>query len=89
MEIAFSKPEAHLRRIGARTFTDMVDALAEIRELYSPQECWNHFKATGICLKSKAQCFKPFLGSSGRCRGIVSATNLIGRSNFTDLIGFG
>ena len=48
MEMAFSKPEAHLRRIGARSFTDMVDALAEIRDLYSPQECWNHFKATGM-----------------------------------------
>ncbi|MBC6408741.1 MAG: transposase, partial [Rhodobacteraceae bacterium] len=46
-EMAFSKLKAHLCRIGARTFTDMSDALAEICELYSPQECWNYFKATG------------------------------------------
>jgi len=45
--MAFSKPEAHLRRIGAHSFTDMVDALAEIRDLYSPRERWNRFKATG------------------------------------------
>ena len=35
------------RRIGARTFTDMFDDLAEICELYSPQKCWNYFKADG------------------------------------------
>jgi len=45
--MAFSKLKAHLRRIGARTFTDMSDALAEIRQLRSPQKCWNAFKADG------------------------------------------
>jgi len=47
MEMAFSKLKAHLCRIGARTFTDMFDALAEIRQLCSPQKSWNDFKATG------------------------------------------
>jgi len=47
MEMAFSKLKAHLCRIGARTFTDMFDALAEIRELRSPQKSWNDFKADG------------------------------------------
>jgi transposase len=45
--MAFSKLKAHLRRIGARTFTDMFNALAEICDLFSPLECWNYFKAAG------------------------------------------
>lgn len=47
IEMAFSKLKAHLRRIGARTFTDMFNALADICELYSPEECWNYFKVAG------------------------------------------
>ena len=47
IEQAFSKLKAHLRRIGARTFTDMFKALAEICDLFSPEECWNYFKAAG------------------------------------------
>ena len=47
IELAFSKLKAHLRRIGARSFTDMFSAIAEICELYSPEECWNYFKAAG------------------------------------------
>jgi hypothetical protein len=43
--MAFSKLKAHLRRIGARTFTDMFSALPEICDLFSPDECWNYFKA--------------------------------------------
>ena len=37
IEMAFSKLKAHLRRIGARTFTDMFEAIAEVCNLYSPQ----------------------------------------------------
>ena len=47
IEMAFSKLKAQLRRIGARTFTDMFNALAEICDLYSPNECWNYFTAAG------------------------------------------
>jgi len=47
IEKALSKLKAHLRRIGARTFTDMFSALTEICGLYSPDECWNYFKAAG------------------------------------------
>ena len=47
IEMAFSKLKAHLRRIGARTFTQMFKALGDICELFSPQECWNYFRATG------------------------------------------
>tara|TARA_Y100000815_G_scaffold275226_1_gene312270 strand:- start:2704 stop:2970 length:267 start_codon:yes stop_codon:yes gene_type:complete len=47
IEMAFSKLKAHLRRIGAHTFTDLFNAIAEICDLYSPDECWNYFKAAG------------------------------------------
>ena len=43
IEMAFSKLKAHLRRIGARTFDQMFDALAEVCNLFTPQECWNYF----------------------------------------------
>jgi transposase len=39
IEQAFSKLKAHLRRIGARTFTDVFDAIGTICDLYHPQEC--------------------------------------------------
>jgi transposase len=45
IEMAFSKLKAHLRRIGARTFTDLFSTIAEICDLYSQDECWNHFRA--------------------------------------------
>jgi hypothetical protein len=45
--MAFSKLKAHLRRIGARTFTDMFHAQTEICDLFSPDECWNYFNAAG------------------------------------------
>ena len=47
IEMAFAKLKAHLRRSGARTFTDMFNAIAEICDLYSQNECWNYFKAAG------------------------------------------
>ncbi len=47
IEMAFSKLKAHLRRVGARTFTDMFDALSEICDLFSPEECRNYFQAAG------------------------------------------
>ena len=47
IEMAFSKLKAHLRRIGARTFDQMFDALAEVCNLFTPQECWNYFCEAG------------------------------------------
>ena len=44
-EMACPKLKAHLGRIGARTFTDMFEAIAPVCDLYSPQECRNDFKA--------------------------------------------
>lgn len=47
VEMAFSKLKAHLRRIGARTFTDLFSAIAEICDLYLQDECRNYFRAAG------------------------------------------
>ena len=47
IEMAFSKLKANLRRIGARNFTDMFNALCEVCDLYTPDECWNYFRAAG------------------------------------------
>lgn len=47
IEMAFSKLKAHLRRIGARSFTALFQALSEICDLYTPQECWNYFCEAG------------------------------------------
>ena len=47
IEMAFSKLKAHLRRIGARSFNGLFDALGEICDLYTPQECWTYFCEAG------------------------------------------
>lgn len=47
IEQAFSKLKAHLRRIGARSFTAVFRAISKICDLYDPTECWNYFKAAG------------------------------------------
>ena len=47
IEQAFSKLKAHLRRIGARSFTAVFEAIGEICDLYDPTECRNYFSAVG------------------------------------------
>ncbi len=47
IEMAFSKLKAHLRRIGARTIEALNDAIADILDPYSPEECRNYFTAAG------------------------------------------
>lgn len=47
IEQAFSKLKAHLRRTGARTFDQLIKALGDICDLYTPEECWNYFNAAG------------------------------------------
>jgi len=47
IEMAFAKLKAHLRRIGARTFDQMFDAIAEICDLFTAEECWNYFCEAG------------------------------------------
>lgn len=45
--MAFSKLEAHLRRIGAKTIDDLWEAVGSICDLYDPDKCRNYFAAAG------------------------------------------
>lgn len=47
IEMAFAKLKAHLRRTGARTFDRLSQALGDICDLFTPQECWNFIKHAG------------------------------------------
>lgn len=47
IEQAFSKLKAHLRRIGARTYDAVIDAIGEICGLFRPDECCNFLTAAG------------------------------------------
>ncbi|WP_157798881.1 hypothetical protein [Roseinatronobacter bogoriensis] len=46
-EQAFAKLKAHLRKVGARTFTDLFKALGDICRMFTPEECWNYLHAAG------------------------------------------
>lgn len=45
IEMAFSKLKAHLRKAAARTVDALWRAVGEICRLFTPEECWNFFKA--------------------------------------------
>jgi transposase len=47
IEMAFAKLKAHLRRIGARTFDQMIEAIGNICSLFAPNECWNYLRHAG------------------------------------------
>ena len=47
IEKAFSKLKADPRRIRARTFDQMFDALNDICEMFTTDECWNFFCEAG------------------------------------------
>lgn len=47
IEQAFSKLKAHLRRIGARTFDDLLTAIGDVCDLFTPNECWNYLRDAG------------------------------------------
>lgn len=47
IELAFSKLKTLLRKMAARTFDHICQAIGEICDLYSPAECRNYFKAAG------------------------------------------
>ena len=65
IDMAFSKLKAHLRRIGARTFDQMFDAMAEVCDLFTPQECWNYFWGGRIYIRLEARSFKEVLKVGG------------------------
>ena len=47
IEMAFSKLKAHLRRIRARTFDQLIEAIGDICDLFTPDQCRNFFEAAG------------------------------------------
>jgi len=47
IEQAYSKLKAHLRRIGARTFDTLINAIGEVCDLFTPEECQNFFRHAG------------------------------------------
>lgn len=47
IEMAFSKLKALLRKVAARTVTDLWDAVATAIEAFTPSECRNFFTAAG------------------------------------------
>ena len=47
IEMAFSKLKTLLRKAKARTYDELWKALGKVCDLFTPQECWNYFKATG------------------------------------------
>lgn len=47
IELAFSKLKSLLRKMAARSFDAISDALGQICDLYTATECQNYFKATG------------------------------------------
>ena len=50
IEMAFPKLKSHLRRIGARTFDQLIEAIGDICDLFTPDECRNFFHAAGYTL---------------------------------------
>lgn len=47
IEKAFAKLKAHLRKAAARTFDALWQAIGDICNLFSAEECWNYIKADG------------------------------------------
>lgn len=45
IEKAFSKLKTLLRKLKARTYDDLWKAVGKVCDLFTPQECWNFFKA--------------------------------------------
>ncbi|MEZ5895971.1 MAG: hypothetical protein R3C51_06160 [Parvularculaceae bacterium] len=40
-----SKLKAHLRKAAARTYDTLCSAIGDVCNLFTPDECWNFFKA--------------------------------------------
>ena len=47
IEQAFLKLKAHLRKLGARTFSDLSEAIGNICDLLTPPECWDFIANAG------------------------------------------
>jgi hypothetical protein len=47
IEMAFAKLEAHLRARAIKTIDALWKAIGQICDLFTPEECANHFAAAG------------------------------------------
>ena len=47
IEMAFSKLKAHMKRLALRTVEDLWKGVGEILDMFSKQECFNFFAASG------------------------------------------
>ncbi len=47
IEMAFSKLKALIRKAAARTYDDLWQAVGHVCDLFTDEECFNFFKATG------------------------------------------
>ena len=47
IEQAYAKLKAHLRRIGARAVDHLLQAIGQVCDLFTPEECFNFFKNSG------------------------------------------
>jgi transposase len=47
IEMAFSKLKALIRKAAARTYDALWDAVGNVCDLFSDEECFNFFKAAG------------------------------------------
>ena len=45
--MAFSKLKALIRKAPARTYEELWYAVGHVCDLFSDEECYNHFKAAG------------------------------------------
>lgn len=64
IEMAFSKLKAHLRRIGAKTFDALFEALGDICHMFTSDECWNFLKAAGYASDQTQNALTPELIAS-------------------------
>ena len=47
IEMAFSKLKALIRKVAARTYEELWQAVGHVCSLFNPKECYNFFKAAG------------------------------------------
>ena len=72
IEQAFSTLKAHLRKRGARTFSDLFEAISDICDLFTPNECWNSLANAGYASISNGNALKHFAFDLNR-KGIPKA----------------
>ena len=67
IEMAFAKLKAHLRAMAMRTIDELWKAIAQICNLFTPEECANDFEAVGYGFTDSLE--RPMLSSCGASTG--------------------